>query len=139
MPDTLVTMYAAGTGGTENAAANIDVQDDGNIVGIQVAHSADLDATDEAATASLSFISTNQITINDTRGELIVSRLRVGLVTAESGLVSTNFYVPMDVTVSGGERLFMHLAATAGVLSDCSMVVHFNFRRTPPRRSQRRR
>lgn len=139
MSDTIVTMYGAGTGGTQNAIANIDVQDDGVIVGVQVAHSADLDATDEASTASLSFISTNQIAINDTRGELVVSRLRTGLVTAETGKAANNFFVPLNVQVSGGERIYMHFASSAGVITDCTMIIHFAFRRTPPRRSQRRR
>ena len=139
MPDTLITMFASGSGGTEDAAAVIDVPDDGNLVGVQVAHAADIDSTDEASTVSLSFIATNQLTTNDSRGEIIVTRVRSGLVTAEGGSPFTNFYTPMDVGVSGGERLYIHIVASAGVITGVSMILHFSFRRPPARRSQRRR
>lgn len=132
-------MFGQGAGGTEDAVANIDIPDDGALVGVQVAHAADIDATDEASTVSLSFIATNQLATNDSRGDIIVTRVRSGLVTAEGGSPFTNFYTPMDIDVSGGERLYIHVVASAGVVTQVSMILHFRFRRPPARRSARRR
>ena len=138
MAQVILQMYAAGTGGTENAAANIDVPDDGTIEGIQIAHTADLDA-DETSTAEISFIATQQATTNDARGVLAVTALRASLVTSGLGNAVSNVHFPMDIDVAGGERLYINIGGSAGVISTIYALIYFRPRRGLPRRSARRR
>lgn len=138
MATQVLAMYATGTGGTEDNAAQMDIPEDGTIESIQVAHSAALNADAEAATAELSFITANQYAQNDSRATIVVSRLRNGLLTSGGGNSAVTFAVPMNLDVSGGERLYIHLLGTAGVNQDVNFLIHFNPRGGVRRRSRRR-
>lgn len=139
MPTTNIGMYAAGTGGTEDSAATIDIPQDGVITGVQVAHYAALDADGDVSSIELSFIGSNQKSVNDTRSILALSRIR-GVGTAASGAhtPAANFFVPLDIDVSGGERLHLHIDATAGVTSVANFIIQLTTGRRIPRRSARR-
>lgn len=139
MPVTLVNMFGTGTGGAENALAVIDVPDDAVIEGADWACQAALNADAEFFVAELSFISTQQNNVNDARGLISMVAARCGLLTSGSTAPSLNKFVPLNLIVAGGERLFLHANSTAGVVSRLNCVIALNLRRGIPRRSQRRR
>lgn len=139
MPVTIIQMAAVGTGGTENAAANIDVPADGVLKGVQWAMSAGLDADADAIQVELSFIATNQANTNDARGVISSIRSRFEMVTSGAGITAVNFYFPTDLRMNGGERLYLHIIATAGVTSAVDALLHFEPDRGVTRRSERRR
>lgn len=126
MPEMFVIhMEGAGTGGNENGIANVDIPEDGTIVGIEWATNADLDADGEFVVPELSFISTSQGGTNDARG--IISQIagRMSLTTSGVAMVSLNGYTPMDLAVAGGERLYLHVSASSGVTSTLRCNIHF--------------
>ncbi len=136
----LLQLSAAGTGGTEDGAASVDVPEDGELVGVDWAGFATFDATAENLTAELSFIATNTIATNDARGMISQIAARFNVVTTGGGGFGFNKYVALqDLDVSGGERLYMHLIAAAGLVSRMSCIVHIVSRRSTVRRSRRRR
>lgn len=139
MADTVIKMYAAVTGDTQNALANIDIPEDGTITGVEWAIRADLDADSEHITAELSFIATNQIVTNDVRGVLTMACAQISLTTSGIANTQINKYVPMMVDVAGGERLYINTIAASGVGASVYCMIHFEFRRQVARRSQRRR
>lgn len=135
----LISMFAAGTGGTEDGAASIDIPEDGTIVGVKWAVSADLDADQEEVAAELSFIQSGQLTTNDSRGIIDLVRIRMALTTSGVSTVSINQFTPMDLSVAGGERLYLNLLATASTVSSVNAMIHLLTRGAAPRRSRRRR
>lgn len=134
----MINMTAFGTGGTENSVSQIDIPDDGRIVGVQVSHQAELDADGDNSAIELGFIATNQKGTNDTRSTIVLSRVRYDIVTSGGGSGFTNFFVPLDLPVSGGERLHAHVDASAGVATTANFIIQLETRRTFPRRSARR-
>lgn len=139
MSQTIIQMYGAGSGGTESAVANIDIPEDGTIEGIDWAAHAVLNADAEFFIGELSFIATHQTVTNDARGVLSTVRSQMGFITSGMGNTSINKYVFMDVEVAGGERLYLHISAAAGVVSALAALIHFAGRRPVRRRSARRR
>lgn len=138
MPDVIINMHGDFTGGTEESIATVDVPEDGFIVGVQVSHVADLDADGEVSNVELSFIASLQITTNDTRALLAVSRMQ-SPVGAAAILAAQNFYIPMNVRVFSGERLHVHSNAAAGVAGSANFLLQLDTARAVPRRSVRRR
>lgn len=135
-----MSMYGTGSGGAQSAVANIDVPEDSLLKGVQVAHIATLNADGEDSYAELSFIATTQGTTNDIRGLIAISRLHLGLLTSGAGAPHANFFIPMDLEIAGGERLYMHISASSGVNSSVNFVLHFMPKRgRVTRRSARRR
>jgi hypothetical protein len=136
----LMQLTATGVGGTEDAAAVIDVPEDGHIVGVQWAAYATFDATAENLTCELSFIATNTIATNDARGMISQVRSRFNVVTSGGGASALNFFVPIpELEVAGGERLYLHLIAAAGLASSCTAIVHLLTSRAGVIRRARRR
>ena len=122
----IIGMFAAGTGGTEESAAVIDIRQDGSLVGLDWDCYATLDATDESLAAELSFIATTQITTNDVRGRISSVSIINELLTSGQNSVSIQKFVPLlELQVFGGERLHIHLVATAGVTSSVRINLHF--------------
>lgn len=133
-------MRAAISGGTQDAAASMDIPQDGTITGLDWDLGANLDADGEVIDVELSFIATNQITQNDVRGRISSIGVQMSLTT--SGVATTSvqkFVGPMDVIVSGGERLYLHSVSTAGVGGNVRCNIHFDTVRPAVRRSARRR
>ncbi len=136
----IIGMSGPITGGTENSISMIDIPMDGFIIGIDWDLNANLDADDEVCSVELSFISTNQIGTNDTRGRISSVSLRAVVLTAVG---VHNFGVnkwlgSFDLAVAGGERLFLHSVSTAGVTGTarCGLFVD---QPGSTRRSARRR
>jgi len=139
MPETTVIhMFGAGTGGTESALASVDIPQDGEIKGVEWAVNADLDADAESINVECSFIATYQTGTNDSRGIISNGAARMSLTTSGVALVSINKYTPVDILVAGGERLYLNVNATAGVVSSIACNVYFQPARTARRRSRRR-
>lgn len=138
MSNVMINMTAFGTGGTQNAVSTIDIPDDGVIEGVQVSHQSEMSADGDNSAIELGFIATNQKGVNDTRSTIVISRVRYDLTTSGAGGGFTNFFVPLDLPVQGGERLHAHVDATAGVPTTANFIIQLNTRRTFQRRSQRR-
>lgn len=140
MPTTIIGMYAGGTGGTEDAAANVDVPQDGVITGIDWDVQAEVDADAESIGVELSFIATGQLTQNDVRGRISGVSAKFSLTTEGGGTFSLQKFVdPMDLPVAGGERLYLHIVASAGVVTVARANVHLDTTGAGIRRSARRR
>lgn len=136
----VIGMYAAGTGGTENAAATIDVPQDGFLLGCDWDVHCDFDLDNETLVVELSFIATNQANSNDVRGRLSsVGGTGVVLTSVGINSVSIEKYVDFkEIRVAGGERLYLHIVAGSGVLTFARCNLHFEMG-TVLRRSARRR
>ena len=139
MPTQVIQMRAQGTGGTENDVASVDIPEDGRISEVHITSRATLDADAEFSDVELSFISTGQFGTNDARGVIATVGQQMGLLTSGAGITAINHVIPFqDLRVSGGERLHMHMQASAGVTTTCVIQIHFDGGRAP-RRSARRR
>ncbi len=139
MPTNIIHLTAVGSGGTENDIAQFDIPEDGRISGLSWEMSAQLDAT-EVLTAELGFISTNQVGTSDSRGGIDIILLRANQITAV-GIVEayTNKFVTFEnLQVAAGERIHLHLVATAGVVSTIHCHIHLETSVTV-RRARRRR
>jgi len=115
----VIGMFGAGTGGLENAIAMIDIPSDGFLIGVDWDLTCDLDADAEICEAELSFIATTQISTNDVRGRISSISANAGVLSAV-GVSATSiqkWLSNFDLSVAGGERLFLHINATAGVTS----------------------
>lgn len=134
---TCITLVGTGTGGTENNIANIDVPLDGNLIGIDWSVYADLDADGESARYEVSFASSNGIGSNDLRASISQVAMWASMTTSGQAQHSVNKFVALpDIPVAGGERIYLHAIASAGVAAGVACVLHFDFdlNRPLPRR-----
>jgi len=136
----VIGMLSLGTGGTQDANASIDVPQDGFIIGIDWDANCVLDAEENFA-AELSFIATNQLTTNDVRGRISSISQQNAEVTAVGEVKSSiqKWCGSFDITVAGGERLYLHIVASSGVTSVVRCNLYVDFGGTMTRRSARRR
>jgi len=130
---------AAGySGGTEDAAASLDVQFDGEIVAMSLSMDPDLDADGEFAAAEVSFGSTNTVGSNDSRQSLITARTRTFILTSGSSNHGTQQNVNgTRIPVSQGERIYLHLNSTAGVGGRAVAYLYVNDSADPRLRRRR--
>ena len=136
----VIGMYALTQGGTQNALAQIDIPQDGFILGLDWDVNAQFDASDETLAAELSFIATNQLMTNDVRGRISSVSVFNEFVTSGQNTVSVQKYVDVkEIIVSGGERLYLHAVVTAGVAGTIRCNLHFEMTGGSTRRSARRR
>jgi len=136
----VIGLFAAGTGGTQDALAQVDVPQDGFLLGLDWDAYAIFDANNESLAVELSFIATNQLLTNDVRGRISSISAFNQLLTSGIGVISVQKYVDLqEITVAGGERLYLHLLAVAGVVSTVRCNLHFEMRGGSTRRSARRR
>ena len=110
-------LYGTSTGGSENGIGALDIVADGTIRAVSIDYRADLDADDEFIEVEISFGSSNTVQVNDTRQSIFSARKQTALLTSGvydgqiSGAVSG-----LNIPVIQGERVFLHVNATAGVL-----------------------
>lgn len=125
----LIQMAATSSGGVENSLASIDIPDDGRILEASIFASVDLDADLEFYTAECSFLATAQLGTNDARGVLV--SMRVAAAVGAAGSLAPHAVNRLDyrpgLMVSAGERLFLHVAATAGVIGILQAHIIFDF------------
>lgn len=140
MPTEIIGLFGSVTGGVQDSLAQVDVPSDGFIIGIDWDVRANLDADNEAISAELSFIATNQLTTNDVRGRLSSISQNIAFTTSGNSDCSMQKYVgPIDIPVAGGERLYIHVESTVGVTGQARCNVHLDTTRPAVRRSARRR
>lgn len=120
-------MVGTGTGGTQSALAQIDVPMSGNILNVDWQVIADLDADAEYIEAQLSFGSAHALA-NDSRMLISVVQGAVSVLTAV-GFAPKAFGKnhPISIPVSMGERLWLHVDASAGVNSVVVVGILFDF------------
>ena len=135
----VIGMFGAITGGTEDAIAVIDVPQDGFLIGIDWDVNALFDAA-ESLIIELSFIATNQLTTNDVRSRISSVSAFNNVITAVgvSAASIQKWLGAFDIVISGGERIYLHSIATAGVAAAvrCNLYVELG---TVTRRPARRR
>ena len=124
--NSVITMYTTTTGA---AAASIDIPDDGLLLGIDLEVEGELNADQEEAIASVEFGATVARETNDARTVLAVAHAKIGLLTSGGGsnIGRTHITYGEGIKVFGGERLYLHTAADAGVLKNARALLVFNF------------
>jgi len=136
----VIGMQATGSGGTEDAIAQIDIPQDGFLLGLDWDAYAILNAINETFNAELSFIATNLLGTNDVRGRISSISAATHILTSGIAIITIQKYVDVkEISVSGGERLYIHLLATGGVISELRCNLHFEMTGGSTRRSARRR
>jgi len=124
----IIKIYAAASGGAQEAAAQLEVPMPGAIIGVQWAIRGNLAGTDHFLDAQLSFRSASSFSTNDDRGVVSEGRLQHDLTTSGSFEGMVNIYVSLpDLPVMGGERLYLHLNSTASFSGAVSGLIHFSF------------
>lgn len=122
-----IVLAASITGGTQSALVAVDVPRNGRITGVTWNINCDTDADLDQVIAQLSFGSVASQT-NDSRQIISNCILGASQVTAASAIMTmVNYYDPQDLPVSGGERIFVHSIATAGITGTLLVTVHFDF------------
>lgn len=118
-------LFGAGTGGVENGVAQIDIQFDGTISSIHGSMISTVDADDEFASVEASFLATNTTAVNDARGSLITLQAQSSLVTSGFSINGVNSGVgPVDIPVNAGERIFLHINSSAGVVTSAQIYLY---------------
>lgn len=124
----VIKMFAAGSGGTQNGAAQIDVPMPGSLIGVQWAVISDLDADAEFFQAQIAFRSTGAFSTNDDRGVITEMMIQASLTTSGVWPNHVDFYTALpDLPIGMGERLFLNLSSSAGVISQVAALLHFSF------------
>jgi len=136
----IIGMYASLSGGTENAIANIDIPQDGVLLGIDWDINLNLDADNEDMAAELSFIATNQLSQNDVRGRIgsISGRLAVLDATGPQFFSIQKWVGPFELSLAAGERIYLHAVSATGVTGEIRCNLHFDGGAVVTRRSSRR-
>ena len=129
----VIGLYTATTG---DAAATIDVPDDGLLLRCFVHIEGTLNADAEECEASVEFGSVNTRTTNDTRSLLAFVQAKMGLLTsgAASNVGSSMFDYGDGIVVFGGERIYLHTGATGGQLVNARALLVFSFAQFKARR-----
>lgn len=124
------------SGGTENALAAVDVPRNGVITGLDWACRYDFDADLEYAVVELSFGSTYSNT-SDSRQVISMNKSQHNFITSGAAQSALNRFVgPLDIAVAAGERIFLNVDASAGVIGDVGCIIHYSF--DDPRPAMRR-
>lgn len=133
----VIMLRGTGTGGTESAVASIDVPQDGFLLGCWFTMTADCDADNDVSVTQISFGSANS-TANDSRQIIAECRVSAQLTTSGSPMTSQNYYVDFHngLPVGAGERIFMHINASASLTTTavCGLIFSFDEARARTRR-----
>lgn len=124
-----VQAYAASAG---DSVATIDIPEDGEIIGIQVNHTAQgMDADGDNSLSMISFGSTNSFTSNDARNVIARSDMKVTAATVASiEKTSNSQYLDMHegIPVNAGERLHMHNQMASGVTMTAAWILYLKIK-----------
>lgn len=129
---------------TTNGLASIDAPNDAVITGVQAILTGEwtTPASDSVnIVGELSFLSTNQINVNDSRGSLMEISVAGAMLSTEGGhgLASTLFMGGLDIPLNAGERLHIHsFSSAANLVGILTFLLHTQVVNTA-RRSVRRR
>jgi len=136
----IIGMYGTISGGTQDAIAQIDIPQDGVLRGFDWDMNFNLDADNEDVQSELSFIAVNQLTTNDVRGRLTSIGAHLAVLTAVGGHIGQiqKWIGGVELMVSGGERMYLHVVSDVGVVGIVRLNLHFDGGATVTRRSARR-
>lgn len=116
-------IHANVAAGTNDGIAQLDVVEDGKIVALAACGAPlGLDAANDEYRVELSFASTNTLDNNDVRQSIFeVGNGQSGV----GGMGNINHSITgLDINVLGGERLFIHSFASAGVSGRVSFHIY---------------
>lgn len=115
-------LAAVGAGGVQNGIAQVDVTVDGLITAIH-ANIINLGTvTGNEVQMEASFLSVNTIGVNDTRGSLFNIGHR--LIAGGSNQSAHSGVGGLAIVVTAGERMFLHIVATAAVASSVDIYIY---------------
>ena len=135
----------AGTGTVSvatNDVASIDIPSNGEIIAVMgYVTVSGFDALDDKGYAELSFLSTNQIAVNDARGSILEVTVRQSFLTSGGGngsqMVTMTFPSGYGIPVNGGERIHLHTQGSTGNTPTAAFMIYLSeggSRRAPRRR-----
>lgn len=132
-------LSGTGTGGTEDALAQLDVQFDGIITAIAGHIRSTMTGAGQFATAEASFLSTNTVGTNDTRGSIFsVSTSLTGNTSGFTQGTENNNVGGLNIRVNAGERLWLHFSASASLASDGQIYLYVEDGQDVPTATRRR-
>jgi len=124
---TAVKMYAAGTGGTQDGIASIDVPLSGNLISVWWAVNWSGSADADVFRAQVSFGTAGNFATNDSRQVISEVRQECQLVTSGELANAINVAHPINLPVNQGERVYMHLLVTTSIASQVAAILNFDF------------
>lgn len=127
-----IKMYGGGSGGSQDAIASIDVPQNGRLLGVYWSVDHDMDADGEFLRCQVSFGSASTFTTNDSRQVISECRAQAALTTSGVYNNALNSYHEKDTPVSAGERIYLHLSASSGLVSAVSAFLEFDFDQDRP-------
>lgn len=90
--------------------ANVDIVRSGRIRSIRYAARGDFDADAESVDLELSTQATNQLTTNDSIGDIDAVRARLSLTGGTESFIAMNYQRTVDFPVAANERVYLHCA-----------------------------
>lgn len=131
-------LFGAGSGGTENDLASLDIQFTGIIYAVSGVLVADADADLDTVQAEISFLSVNTISTNDARGSIFTLEFFSTLITSgHQRLPAVLALGGLEIPVTAGERVHMHVAATASTNSRFTAYMYVRDTASPDLRRRR--
>jgi len=113
-------LYGAGNGSTQNALAYAQILRKGRIVGAWVSQAFNSVTDNSSQFTELSKQPTNQYTSNDSLGDIATLEY---FVNGTSPIGMVNEWIPLDVEVLEGERIYLNLYATGTITSTNSIFL----------------
>lgn len=115
---TIYALYDTSTASADSVA-QLDIQFDGHITAWHAALECQAVADAEGAAYEVSFLSSNTLTSNDSRGSILIVRYLAELTTSGATTTTMNdglsgLYIP----VTAGERIWVHAEITGTLTSE---------------------
>jgi len=119
----------------QDAAASVDIQEDAVIEGMAYTMlTISADALNDGGRFEISFASTNGFTSNDTRASIGGGVCGQSFLTSGGGPTFANGYIPMQVAVAAGERIYLHHDNTGSVTVETTVWLYVSQKGGGPRR-----
>jgi len=112
---------------TTNSIVTLDIILDGLIAAISMGlkNVSGMDALGDALVGEISFMSTNSLGVNDTRGSIAQVSVNQNFLTSGGGIgpgvMSVN---GLAIAVNGGERIHLHGLSSTGVSGNCFVYLY---------------
>lgn len=137
--NSIVRITGSSSAGADSIAT-IDIPQSGFIIGIACILSSPGLPDNSIVTAELSFGSTNQITVNDSRA--VIAQLSMGLATVTTsgtGKADSNLFInlPDGIPVAAGERIHLHTTATISATHQATFILYMDLKGTDKRSVRR--
>src|SRR3990167_4701817 len=108
-------IYANSTASAD-AVASVDIQEDTVIEGLQMdLYQQGLTVQDEGSRWEVSFASTSGFSANDTRASIAGISNHLGVVTTGGAPQNAHLFVPCNIPVQAGERLYVHTSVVGTI------------------------